>query len=309
MKQVLVVWAAVVAVACGGHGGKPASSQPIAYEPKTAADRILPMLPDGAQVIVELDLARLRANPIVGALVTSALTGEGLPVLPGDVPVSPLAKATALVLASYGVGTAQAATVIVLATTEEVAGSTRLADGIVALGPVDWVAQLEARAALAADATTPLAPSRDLVALRDHAMPANAPGASIRVTARLPFDARVSLARETGLDPAPAQVSIWGDVVDDLAIVIDVEASDPGDAKTKQPGNRLEAGMRGVLAGIADLPAVRALGLPTSLTRARLVVRGTWVRAIIAVGPSHLQRVVERARTYLQSPGSPEGAS
>ena len=37
------------------------------------ADRLLALLPDGAQIVVELDLARLRANPVVGAVATAAL--------------------------------------------------------------------------------------------------------------------------------------------------------------------------------------------------------------------------------------------
>jgi hypothetical protein len=147
---------------------------------------------------------------------------------------------------------------------------------------------------------TPIVAAPELLALRDHAMPPNAPGAALRITARLSFDARVALARQTGLDLAPAQLSIWADVVDDLAIIVDADAADPGDAKTKHPTRRLEAGMRGVLAGLAEEPAIRALGIPSSLERAKLVARGTWVRTIVAIGPAHLQRVVARANAYLQ---------
>jgi hypothetical protein len=208
-----------------------------------------------------------------------------------------------VVLASYGLGTSQPATVTVLATREPVAGATRITDGVVALGPTDWVAQLEARAALAS-ADKPLVAAPELLALRDRAMPANAPGASLRVTARLSFDARVALARETGLAIAPAQLSVWADVVDDFAIIVDADASDPGDKQPKQSGQRLEAGIRGVLAGLAEIPAIRALGIPSSLERAKLVTRGTWVRAIVAIGPAHLQRVVARATAYLEDPGA-----
>ena len=40
----------------------------------------------------------------------------------------------------------------------------------------------------------------------------------------------LALARQTGLDAAPAQISAWGDVADDLALIVDCDASDPGDA-------------------------------------------------------------------------------
>ncbi len=130
-------------------------------------------------------------------------------------------------------------------------------------------------------------------------MPANAPGASLRVTPPLPVDARIALARQTGLEAAPAQLSIWGDVADDLAIVIEADAADPGDRRGGKAAARLEAALRGALASLADEPIVRALGLPRSLGGAKLAVRGTWVRAVIAIGPSHLQRVAARAGALL----------
>jgi hypothetical protein len=298
---------ALVITGCGSTPAKPVVTTPERTAPKTVADRILPLFPDGAQVIIELDLVRLRTNPVIGALVTTALTGEGLAGIPDDVPMSPLAKANTIVLASYGLGTSQAATVTVIATPEDLsklAGATRLGDGMWALGPTEWIAQVEARAALAgigdAGSGPPIVASPELLALRDRAMPPNAPGASLRITARLSFDARVALARQTGLDTTPAQVSIWADVVDDFAMIVDADAADPGNQKAKDPAKRLEAGMRGVLAGLADEPAIRALGIPSSLERAKLVARGTWVRTIVAIGPAHLQRVVERANAYLQ---------
>lgn len=302
---------AVLAViaGCGSTPSKPVITAPERTQPQTTADRILPLFPDGAQVIVELDLARLRTNPVIGTLVTSALTGEGLglPALPSGVPMSPLAKADAVVLASYGVGTSQAAMVTVIASAEDLAqtaGATRLGDQLYALGPTEWIAQVEARAALAgigeAASGPPIVASPELLALRDRAMPPNAPGAALRITARLSFDARVALARQTGLDTAPSQVSIWADVVDDFAIIVDADAADPGDKKTKNPTKRLEAGLRGVLSGLAAEPAIQALGIPSSLERAKLVARGTWVRTIVAIGPAHLQRVVARATAYLK---------
>lgn len=306
----------LVAVGCGGAGcggrgaRRAATSAPVRPVIATVGDRILPLLPDGAQVIVELDLARLRQNPVVGKLVTDALTGPALPLgLTAEVPLSPLVHVDTLVLASYGVGTSSAATVTILATHDVVPHGVVLGDGLVALGPEEWTAQLEARAALAGlhgDATAPpIVASAELLALRDHAMPAGAPGAALRITARLSFDARVALARQTGLDAPPARISIWADVVDDLAIVVDADAVDPGDKKTKHPTRRLEAGIRTVLGGLAGEPAIRALGLPQSLQNARIVAHGTWVRAIIAIGPAHLQRVVQRAGAMLTGQGQP----
>ncbi len=291
-----------------GCGGAPKSTQGAPVRPHlvSAADQILPLLPEGAQVIVELDLARLRANPVIGAVVTQALADGTFDALPLSLPSSPLAHADTVVLAAYGVGTAQAATVTVLATKDEVPGGVRLADGLVALGPQEWTAQLEARAALATvtGSAPAIVTSAELLALRDHAMPAAAPGAALRITARLPFDARIALARQTGLGSAPAQLSVWGDVVDDLVVIVDTDATDPGDRRSTQPIKRMELAMRNALRVLAGEPAVRALGIPASLADAHLVARGSWLRTIIAIGPAHLHRVVERA-TALLAPGAP----
>jgi hypothetical protein len=289
-----------LAVGCGGHAAAPVTST----RTPTPGENVLALLPDGAQVIVELDLARLRANATVGETAKQALGGLGaethVPGLPVSVLGSPLANADQVVLAAYGVGTAQAATITVLTTKAEVPGGVRISPGLVALGPEDWVSQLQTRAALAAE--HPLAVPDAVVKLRDHAMPQGATGAIVRITARLPFDARVALARMTNVDAAPAELSLWCDIADDLAIVVDADAVDPGDhdAKSaKDSARRLAHSIRGVLAGLADSPAIRELGVPTSLADARLVTEGSWVRTIVDVGPRHLARVAERARAML----------
>jgi len=290
-------------IACGG--GKPAVPATAPAAPATVSERILAMLPQGAQVVVELDLARLRANPVVGDVITRALA-ERTADLSAGVPASPLAAADQVVLAAYGVGTAQAATLTVLAAAHDIPGATRIADGFYAVGPPDWVEQAQQRVALATtgEARFAITAAPELLALRRHAMPASAPGAALRLTAQLPFDARIALARQTGLDAAPAQVSAWADVADDLALIVDCDAADPGNQPARGASDaprRLEATLRGALAAVSEEPTVRALGLLPSLAGARLVARGSWVRAIIAIGPAHLQRVVDRAGALLRA--------
>ncbi len=309
--------ALVAAVAaCGGapKQPRPAAEAP-APAPEAPADRILAMLPQGAQVVVELDLARLRANPVVGEVVTRALAaGVSLPGAAAEAGAeapeaagSPLAAADVVVLAAYGVGTSGAATVTLLASKQAVGGAAKVADGVYALGPGEWTAQIAQRGAmLEADGLIRAQP--ELLALRDRAMPPKAPGASLRITARLPFDARIALARQAGLEAAPAQLSIWGDVVDDLAVVVEADAADPGERRAGKAAARLEAAIRGALVSLAAEPVVQALGLPRSLGGARLAVRGTWVRAVIAVGPAHLKRVAARASALLPATeGNPPG--
>lgn len=304
---------ALVVAACGsGRSRDTTTSKPQTPVAERAADWILPLLPEGAQLLVEVDLARLRGNPVAGELVASLLGELGaeakLPGLPMAVQGSPLASADMLVLAGYGVGTPDAATLSVLVTKGEVTGGVRIAADLVALGPDTWVDQIASRAAIASlypDAPAPvgerltLTASPEMMRLREHAMPPKAPGASIRVTARLTFDARVALAQLLGLEAAPAQLSIWADVVDDFAIIIDVDAADPGDRDVKSARKRVGASLAKLLLAVANEPAVRAIGLSPNIADARVVEQGTWVRAIISVGPRQLKRVVERARAML----------
>jgi hypothetical protein len=340
-----IVFAMAVPVACGTCGGEPrVNVAPMAAAaPSTVTERMLAMLPQGAQVVVELDLARLRANPVVGEVVTRALA-ERTADRPAGVPASPLAVADQVVLAAYGVGTAQAATLTLLAARHDIAeterspehrakpeapdqrsegsaefderggrmkygllaGATRVADGVYAVGPPEWVGEVQQRVALATtgEAAFAIRAAPELLELRRHAMPANAPGASLRLTARLSFDARIALARQTGLDAAPAQLSAWGDVADDLVLIVDCDAADPGNRPAGRRGSdaprRLSAALRGVLAAVSDQPIVRALGLPSSLAGAKLAAQGSWVRTIIAIGPAHLRRVVQRAAALLR---------
>ncbi|CAN5744632.1 hypothetical protein BH11MYX2_BH11MYX2_15580 [soil metagenome] len=305
-RSIAVALAFVTVVACGGKSKSSPTSTPIQPEMLWPLDRILPLFPDGAQVILEIDLKRLRTNPIVGPLVIAALNGGASDKLPGSFASEPIANADALVLAAYGVGTGKAATVIVLATTATVPNGVPLGDGLVALGPTEWTGQLEARAAIAGvtngDAPKIVA-SKELLELRDHALPPKAPGASFRLTARLPFDARVELARELNLDTVPAELSIWADVVDDFAVIIDANAADPGDKAPKAAAKRLDRAMRAMLLGLQAEPAVKLLGLAPAIDHAKLTATSSWLRTVIVVGPDRLGRVVGRAKSLLPAKG------
>ncbi len=308
--MLLLACVACVAIGCGGGRGRGrGTSTPTTPIPERAADWLVPLLPDGAQLVVEIDLARLRANPVVGEIATKLLTEQSaesrLPGLPIEVAGSPLASADALVLGAYGVGTAQATTVILLVTKADIPSAVRVAADIVVLGPRDWVDQIANRAAigkLTPDAPAPIgAPltvtsSQSIATLRDHAMPAKAPGAVVRLSAQLSFDARLALARVLGLEAAPAQISIWADVVDDFALIIDMDAADPGEKNVKVARARVAKGLSRVLTAVAAEPSIRAAGISNNIANPHVIEQGTWVRAIVTVGPRQLQRAAARAK-------------
>ncbi len=287
----------LVAVAgCGGGRARtkvPSKVSTAIPRAITAGDHMLALLPDGAQLVVEVDLARLRANKVVGPLIIKVLGDKGIPQLAG------FSDADSVVFAAYGLGTKDAGTLTLFTAKQALQGATPITKDIYALGGADWIDQVKAREKI--DAASGLSPSKELLALRERAMPEAAPGASIRISARLTFDARIALARITGIENAPGQLSVWVDVADDLAIIVDADATDPGDkAKPQATVKRMSATVQAALATLAQEPAVIALGLPSSITGAKLATRGSWIRTIIAIGPRHLQRVVERATVFFE---------
>ncbi|MFT3691700.1 MAG: hypothetical protein QM831_01080 [Kofleriaceae bacterium] len=289
-------FALVVLIACS-HGGTATTS----VHELSPEEHRLALLPPNPQIVVEIDLARLRKNAVVGETATAALNALGtdsrVPGLPLSVLGSPLASADQIVLAAYGVGTTAATTLTLVVTKSQVPNATQIEDGLVALGPEEWIRQIEARAAL-----KPTEIPAAWRALRAHAEPKGATGAVARVTANLSFDARVALARMTGFEAPPEQLSLWSDVADDFAVVIDAEANDPGD-KTKKSARGLAHSLRQLFNTLAESEVMRSLGVPTSFSDARLIQEGQWVRAVIDVGPRHLTRVARRARE-MWAPGS-----
>jgi len=310
-QLVLAVVAAVAlagaVAACGGRYrrlGPAAPELPVTRTP-TAGEPALALLPDGIDVLIEIDLARARANPLIGPVVDGwigALEGGDLPLdehlrsaaAASDAPArrSPLAGAAWVVLAAYGVGGPDATTVTLLAPGKgvEVPGGVGLGDGVVALAPPAWIDRLRAVApgARASDDV-------ELLRLRSRAMPSAADGAVLRVTARLSDDARISLAGALGVEPAPRAVSGWADVADDAAVVLDLDSRDPGDPAAAR---RLRVALERFLHRIADRPDVRTLGLAPSVARTRIESskRGTWLRTVTVINPGRLRWAVAQVK-------------
>jgi hypothetical protein len=283
MRGAAAIACAAAVAACGGSYRKvePASAAPITRAP-TAGDAALAMLPAGPDVLIELDLARARANPSLGALVDRWVGNAGA-MMPGEAP--PLAGAAWVVLAAYDVGGDDATTVTLVAPGKgvEIPKAVKIADGVVALAPPAWIDKLAA-----VTAETSAAEDRELLALRARAMPTAADGAVLRLTARLSTDARIELAGAIGLEPAPRAISAWGDLADDAALVVDLDARDDGDPAAAR---RLRVAVEKLIRRLADHAGVRALGLAPPIARTRIegTRRGTWLRAITVVPPTRVK--------------------
>ena len=291
------------ALACGAcfFGGP--RSQYVPRGPATpahfvsAGDALLAYAPSGADVLIEIDLARLYANPTVGAAAKHALAAPGQAAsLPGFLlpsGASPLASATTIVMAAYAVGTADATTVTLVATRGVVANGVTIADGVIALAPPAMIARVQDVAAGRAPAVTA---DRAMMSVRARAVPDGAPGATLRASARLSLDARVALAPVLGPDLAPATLSVWADVVDDAALVALVDGHDAAGGG----GARLLIALERMRVGLAGSTTLLELGLAPTVRDATFVRAGDLVRVVATIGPKRLSALA--AKLYPAAP-------
>jgi len=289
---------------CGEGGTSGASEPKVPDRAPTCGDPLFGSIPAGAEILLEVDLARLRGNSAVGALV-QRLDREHLrnPAAPGLsfapfalMGLSPdiVARADVLVMASYGVGTDEAASLVLARGDDlrgvEAPGAARLDERTVAVGARSLVDRVGAVARGESPAVTG---DRRLLALRAAAMPEKATGAAVRIAALLGFDARVELAARLDLDEVPAALSAWGDVADDLAVVAILGGDDRREAARLA---RAAERWRGKMARRSTVRRLLPGGLG-DLVKVHQV--DAEVRVLFIVGPHRLARLVRRIEAGL----------
>ena len=288
----------LAAAACGGSGrGAEATHAPapppveVPVRSATAGDRLLALAPAGADALLEIDLARLRANEQVGALVR-AVTGPGAELAGQGGTADLVSGSDQLLFVSYAVGGAEPGQLVLAAGPQaaRIAGAEPLADGVVAIGPPALVARARR---VAAGGEPPLSEERPLLRARAMAMPEAAEGASLRMAAHLGFDARVALSRELELDAVPVWMSVWLDVADDLAGVALLGGDD--DATPE----RLASAADRLRKRIEAAPSFRRAGLAALAGAVTIEARATDARIVLVVGPRRLAQLVERVMARL----------
>lgn len=250
----------------------------------TAGDELMRWAPAGASVVIEVDIARLRGNQVVGPLL-QALSRLSVP----GWNLGPLGRADALLFCAYDTGSERAATLTLVRGDDVAAWGFAVGERTAALGPSALVARVDA---VRAGREPSLATDRALLSVRTRAMPARAQGASLRVAARLDFDARVALASQLDLDRVPTAVSVWGDVADDLAVVALLEAEDRGEARDLA---RALARTIGVWrARLSRHAWAQARYLQFILAGIDMAQKDSAVRLVLVIGPRRLGRITDR---------------
>ena len=283
----LLALSAVLA-GCGGADSKSEPTLPVPPRRATAGDRILGFAPAGAEAVLEIDLARLRRNRAVGPLVRAVTASElARPDL--------IATADLIVFCSYRIGESDSGQVVFAAgrEVERLPGARVLDADLVALGPPALLDRVDL---VRAGAQPPLSSDSALLRVRAMAMPDRAQGASLRMSARLGFEGRLSLARELDLNAVPAWLSVWADVADDLAAVALLAGEGAGEA------HDLARAVERVRDRFARSLPARRLGLGRTAAATKVEVRGEEVRVVLVVGPRRLAQLVDRVLARLNAP-------
>jgi hypothetical protein len=292
MRRIAV--AVAFLAACGGPDAEAPKPAFQSTRSATAAAPLLSLLPPKADAVLELDLARLRANPIVGPVLDELHKHRSTISEWSQSGLDPIQAVDVMVAASYGIGSEAPQTVFLvrgealLADTwaSHVAQASAIDAHTLAIGPHAL------REAVAAGPKPSLLEDVQLLRLRDVSMPKRAEGASLRLTARLDKNARIAIAGRLGVDEVPAMISAWLDVADDAALVVELETDGP--AQGKRVAGAIEHLRRlGGLAlpkwvGAADLLAA----LSTSLRDRSIKI--TWI-----LGPHRFAEWTAGIRTHL----------
>lgn len=280
--------ATALAAGCGGDAKKdpaaPGSDVSVPERAATAGEALLAHAPAGADAILEIDFARLRANPVVGDLFSAlsnsspALAGGGLDLM---------SAADLLVVVSYEIGDAEPERLVLLkgAKTDSIAGATAVSEGVVALASEAMSARLQA---VARGDEPSLSTDKPLLKIRALAMPERADAAVLRMAARLDFDGRIAVARALELEDVPVSVSVWGDVVDDLALVALANGVAAGE------GTKLARGLERVRDKAAAIPQLRWLGLGPVIRGAEVEAAGVAARLVLLIGPKRLALIARK---------------
>jgi len=267
------VWFALLLFACGGAKTVAVQSPPRAATP---GDELLALVPEGADAVLEIDLRRLRENAVVGPLARSL----------GLVPMASadwLGLADALLIATYGLGDRVEHLFVVRAPKGAVPDAVEVAQGVVALATEE---RIDAVKLTKMGVMPSMATSHAFLAVRAAPMPARADGAVLRATAVLGFAARVDVSRRFEVEAVPTAFAVWGDVVDDLAIVTHLHGKDETEAK------ELARSVEQLRARVAKASLAFGLVFRGLVKAAQVDVAGPRARIVVVLGPKRLANIV-----------------
>jgi hypothetical protein len=274
----------VCLLACSKNASKkPLTEQRVV----TAGVSLLALLPPGADAIAEINVARLRGNSTFGSTVRALSPWLKAQVAEAAPPVDLALDADLMAAAVYQLGTLESQLIVLVRgkgiDADRLAAASPLVRALDANTLVFGPPELTGKAGDFAENGGAIG-DEALRAVYDEAMPFRAPGASLRLGARLSTEARIAAAARLGYEGAlPATISVWFDVSDDLALIARMRADD-------EPGaQHLAADTESQSKRIA-----RLLRQTQLLRKLRVVPKGEDVWVIWTVGPKALAKALGR---------------
>lgn len=288
----IVALALLCLCACGGSGERQSASPKAvpALRAATPGGALWRVLPAGADLVLEVDLARLRSNPRIGPLLAQIAPPE--PLQESDL----LPRAEVMVVAVYDIGGTPRQLIVLQGPALAEQAMPSLGDDILAVGDPDLVRQAEG---LQGAAST-MVEDEELWALRSQPMPEKAGAAALRVVTRLGFDARVALASRLGISDVPISMTLWADVVDDLAVVADLHSEDTAGAE------QLARAMMGLRSRLSGLAFFRYLAISPALQNTQVARSARSVRLVFVLSPRRLRLVLQRLSSQLTARPVPQ---
>jgi hypothetical protein len=294
-NRLKILAALVVCISCNTLSGRRTVGGAVDLTALGSVAAIYPHIPQQPDIVLEIDVAGLRAKPDLAMLWTRLSTIAGLSGANAFDGLSARAdwdQVRTVVVASYAVGTANAQTLTLLQSTGDASpskGAIAIASRLWALGPEALVAQ-----ALPSNERATGVLSSSWFALRQRAIIKGAPPGVVRVTAQLPSEARQGLSPLLGVDAVPSQLAAWLDIVDDAAMII----------VTQHESNAQLQRWQRITQTLPQVSWARTLGLAPSLAQARWRSSNTWSQLTIVVAPGPWRRCIERMVAMLPPPGS-----
>lgn len=276
-RFVWVVWAMLFSM--GACGSNQAPSKGIQKRQATGAETLLSLVPKGVSALLEIDLKRVRQTEFFTPLMNN-LVGQ----VDGQ-PMDAMAQGDALVIASYGVGAKAERLILIKDDASEKHLGQPVAPGVWGKASPTILDEVQATKAQGAGS---IQNDSSMMTLRAESMPKKSTGAILRFLAHLNFDERVSLSKRFGWHDVPTKVSLWGDIIDDLAVICRLETGSVASAISLSKEIAIQKTRWG------RSREIRRLGLRSEIANMNTRVDGHNVEIVFVIGPKRLQKLLKR---------------
>ena len=244
---------------------------------------LLAMVPYNMDFVFAMNVKRMRTHHQLKHLwTTNALLSSNI----ANITMKNLVNADEMVMVSTSVGTGNADTLTLIRGSNVLAipNSVRIDKRTIAIGSKPMIAMIQQT--INGERSSIINKRNNVI----NAMPLKALSFSVYAFGCFTFDARVSLARLLDLNSVPVCVSAWGDVVDDLAIIVHMTGKDTLEAVG------LKKDFTAWIKKISKQAWVKRWGLLTGFQKVDVVQIGSYIRAVMLLNPKYFHFILNKIK-------------